>query len=360
MNITIIGGGNVGTQFAVHCAEKGHRVRIYTSKPDLFTKKIEIVNEDNVLIHTGTIDVATNSYNVALAEAELIFVTIPAFCMNQAADEICKYVKPGMLIGLVPGTGGGECAFKSCIERGAIVFGLQRVPSVARLVEYGKTVRAVGYRNRLAIAAIPGAYCETCCKIVESIFDIACERLSNYLNVTLTPSNPILHTTRLYILFKHYYNGKNYSRIPYFYEEWDVETSELLLKCDDEVQMVCTKLEKFDLREVRSLKVHYESKNAETLTKKIRSIMGFKGLLTPMKMQGAGCYIPDFSSRYFIADFSYGLSIIIQVAEIAGVNTPNMRMVYEWYCSIVSDRTEFKLEDYSIRDIDELYDFYDR
>lgn len=33
MKVTIVGGGNIGTQFAVHFAEQGHEVRIYTSKP---------------------------------------------------------------------------------------------------------------------------------------------------------------------------------------------------------------------------------------------------------------------------------------------------------------------------------------
>lgn len=28
--ITIVGAGNIGTQAAVHCARKGHRVKIFT------------------------------------------------------------------------------------------------------------------------------------------------------------------------------------------------------------------------------------------------------------------------------------------------------------------------------------------
>ncbi|MBR4376501.1 MAG: NAD(P)-binding domain-containing protein, partial [Spirochaetia bacterium] len=38
MKITIVGGGNIGTQFAIHCAEKGHDVVIFTSKPEKFSK----------------------------------------------------------------------------------------------------------------------------------------------------------------------------------------------------------------------------------------------------------------------------------------------------------------------------------
>ena len=38
MNVTIVGGGNVGTQFAVHCSSTGNEVTIYTSKPEKFKK----------------------------------------------------------------------------------------------------------------------------------------------------------------------------------------------------------------------------------------------------------------------------------------------------------------------------------
>lgn len=45
MNITIVGGGNIGSQFAVHCAAKGHSVIIYTSKYKDFSNELEIVDK---------------------------------------------------------------------------------------------------------------------------------------------------------------------------------------------------------------------------------------------------------------------------------------------------------------------------
>ncbi|MFR3264577.1 MAG: NAD/NADP octopine/nopaline dehydrogenase family protein [Blautia massiliensis (ex Durand et al. 2017)] len=35
--------------------------------------------------------------------------------------------------------------------------------------------------------------------------------------------------------------------------------------------------------------------------------------------------MPDFNSRYFTADFSYGLVILIQIAEYVNIDVPNMR-----------------------------------
>ena len=34
MNVTVIGGGNIGTYFAVEFARKGHEVIVYSSKPE--------------------------------------------------------------------------------------------------------------------------------------------------------------------------------------------------------------------------------------------------------------------------------------------------------------------------------------
>ena len=51
MNITVVGGGNVGTQIATHCAEKGHAVTVYTSKPNSFSKKLTVVDENGNIIY---------------------------------------------------------------------------------------------------------------------------------------------------------------------------------------------------------------------------------------------------------------------------------------------------------------------
>ena len=357
MMITIVGAGDIGTQFAVHCAEKGHRVTIFSSKPECIQKELTIVNEHGEEIHKGTISCATNDAKTAFAQAELIFVTMPAYCMGDVAVKVAPFAREGMMIGLAPGSGGGECAFKACVEKGAVLFGLQRVPSVARLIEYGKTVRATGYRGELFAAALPGKQVRTCSKVVEDLFDIRCTPLPNYLNVPLTPSNPILHTTRLRTLFRDYHDGVVYPSIPLFYEDWDDVSSELLLKCDDEVQALCRTLDQFDLSYVKSLRVHYESLTGEAMTKKLSSIAGFKGLPSPA-VQVEGGYKPDFGSRYFTADFPYGLSILVQIADLTGLAVPNMKATLQWYYDMVGRQKEFQFQDYGIATLEDLVQFY--
>ncbi len=357
MKVTIFGGGNVGTQFAVHCAKKGHDVTIYSSKPELFSKTLTIVNENKEIIHRADIKCATSDPRLAFSDADIIFVTVPAFGMKDASEKILPYIKNGVKIGLIPGTGGGECAFKECQEKGAVIFGLQRVPSVARIVEYGKTVCATGYRDKLFVASIPSLYVEEIRELISGIFDMPCDTTSNYLNVTLTPSNPILHTTRLRTIFKDFKEGVIYEELPLFYEGWTDESSELLFKCDREVQDICRAIEPFDLSLVRSLKAHYESDTPEALTRKIRSIKSFKGLTTP-SIRVEGGYLPDFSSRYFVADFSFGLTILKQIADFYGVNVPNISDTLAWYKSLVKDEKEFSFKEYGITSRETFEAFY--
>jgi len=360
MNITIIGGGNVGTQFAVHCATKGHDVTIFTSKPQLFSEKIEIVNENKETILSGKIQCITDNPIKAFSNTELIFITVPSFCIEDISKIMLPIIKKNIKVCIVPGTGGGECNFISEIKnKKIVVFGLQRVPSVARLTQQDKQVCAVGYRKELYVGALPHKYSVECSNIIENIFDIKCNPLPNYLNVTMTPSNPILHTTRLKTLFKDYKEGKIYSEIPLFYEDWNNETSDLLLKCDEEVQNICRELKSFNLKYVKSLKQHYAVNNSQELTDKIRSIKGFKGLQTPMIKVENG-FIPNFNSRYFTADFSYGLNIFVQIAKFVNIETPNMIETLKWYYSIKKDNIikEFNFSDYDITNKLKFEKFY--
>ena len=147
MRVTIVGGGNIGTQFAVHCAEKGHEVVIYTSTPECYNGHLCIVDEAGRITHEANICKATNDPEIAFIKAEAIFVTTPATMMQTVADMIFSYTDSDTMIGVVPGGGGSECAFRRCIDRGNVFFGIERVPAIARLIMKGKTVRSTGYRD---------------------------------------------------------------------------------------------------------------------------------------------------------------------------------------------------------------------
>lgn len=341
MKMAVIGGGNIGTLMAAEMASKGHEVTIVSSKPEKWCRTIQVFTAQEEKVFTGTLSHVTSNLEEAVEEAEIIWITMPAQTLPGLGKRLESCVKAGQMLGMVPGSGGAEFAFRGLFDRGCTLFGLQRVHSIARLKEYGRSVYMLGRKSELQIGSIPGSAAAGICSLAEQLFDMPCVTLPNYLCVTLTPSNPILHTARLFSMFRDYGPGVSYDKNFLFYEEWTDDASRMLIACDQELQELCGRIP-MELRDVKSLKVHYESPNAEAMTAKIRGIKAFRGLASPMKETADG-WVPDFDSRYFTADFSFGLKIIRDMARLFEVETPHIDEVWKWYETVCEDHPCFQL-----------------
>ena len=357
MKITIVGGGNIGTLMAAEFAHKGNEVTIFTSSPKRFEKTIKVSDNNGNIMFEGEISNVTNDIDMALA-ADYIFVTLPSIAQGDFAKKIAKKIQRDTRIGIIPGYGGAEFIFKDVISSGAKLFGFQRVHAIARLDEYGKQVCMKGRKDSVYLSALDPALTADICRDMEVLFDMPCVALPNYLCVTLTPSNPILHTSRLYGMFNDFTEEKRYEKNILFYEEWTDLDSQILFDADTELQEICRAMDFADLSSVRSLKDHYESHTPHALTDKIRSISAFRGIDSPMKEVADG-WIPDFSSRYFTCDFVYGLDLLCQFGDVLDVQTPTMDRIMAWYRAVSGDKKQ--PIDLSLCGIDSkkaIFDFY--
>lgn len=336
LNICILGGGNIGTLLLGDLGVRDNiSLRLLTSKPDKWSNKIEVCSIDNTINYTGRIDMISNNARDVIVDADIIISTLPSHIFPIVINKIKPFIKRGAWIGAMPGSGGVEFYSKELVESGCILFGFQRVHGIARIKEYGKSVYDLGKKKELHIASIPNENTEQVCNVMENLFKVKCHPLSNFLNVTLTPSNPILHTTRLYEIFHDYSEGIYWDRQINFYEDWTENASKMLIDCDEELQTICGRIIGLDLADVKSLKIHYESDTEEEMTEKISNIVAFKGIKTPMLKKELG-YIPDFKSRYFLEDFPYGLCIIKGFADILDVNTPVIDNILMWFEQIAN------------------------
>ena len=329
MKMTVIGGGNVGTLIAAEMANLGHIVTVYTSNPKRWKRKISVFDANDRLLMTGNLSDVTNCMEKAVKDAQIVWITFPSQLFGRLSEQLFPYVSNGQKIGIIPGSGGAEFAFQKLLEKGCILFGLQRVHSIARVKNYGESVYMLGRKSKLYVGTNPHKESGKISEELENLFNISCDPLPNYLSVTLTPSNPILHTTRLYAMFRDYTDTTVYGKKFLFYEEWDLLSSEMLIACDKELQNLCSVIP-LDLSAVQSLRAYYESDNPYAMTKKISSITAFQGIESPMISYHGG-WIPDFSSRYFTADFSFGLKIIKDIADLFDVLIPNIDTVWNWY-----------------------------
>ncbi len=334
MNICIIGAGNIGTYLAAYISmKKDCKVWIHTSKPHLFTDELVLIEEEKNLEHKIKLHCVTDSLEECVKNADYILITHPSFLIEKTIGQISKYVKPNTIIGMIPGFGGKEYFAEKLIEKGCVFFGTQRVPSIIRLEKYGECVALKEKNPFMKISAIPSKYTNEICRVMTDLIDIPCEVIDNYLAITLSPSNPIMHPSRLYELFKDYkHNETIYDKNPLFYEEWGDEASKTLLELDEELGKVFESLNEFkdfDENSVEKIKIRFETEDPSILSNKIRTAPGFKGIGSPI-VKCEGGYIPDLSSRYFIEDIEFGLCIIKAFAELCNLNTPKLDEVIVW------------------------------
>ncbi|NMV82489.1 MAG: hypothetical protein GX816_02935 [Erysipelotrichia bacterium] len=331
IKICILGGGNIGTLLLADLSRNKNVITLlHTSRPELWKKHIQVLKPTGELDFIGKVDVISNDPEATIGQADVIISTLPTNVLMDSTDIIKKHIKKGAMLGFIPGSGGKEFLFKDLISSGHVVFGFQRVHAISRISVYGESVYNLGRKDELFFGSIPSKESNKICKIFEKILKVKCHALPNYLSVTLVPSNQILHTSRLYSMFKNYCEGKFWNKETLFYKEWTDADSKVLLSCDRELQSMLLKLKNLDTSYIKSLKEHYGVENYKEMTVKISNIPAFSGIKSPMIQKEYG-FIPDFNSRYFKEDFPFGLCVIRGFAEILNHKMPSVDRLLKWY-----------------------------
>ena len=275
----------------------------------------------------GRLDTITNIPEEVIPQADIVFLCLPAFRVENEIIRLKPYLRKETIVGAVFGCTGFFLFAHKHLHTYTKLFALQRVPYVSRVVEYGKKANLLGYRDKLIMAVENVDDKESFRKQVEDLFGEETELADSFYEVTLSNSNPILHTGRLYTMWKDW-DGTPFDKCSLFYHEWTNEASELEIEMDKEFFALLEKLN-VSTKHIATLLEHYESTNAEQMTDKLRSIESLSSILSPMKQVDGG-WGPDFESRYFTEDFPFGLKNIYDLAIQKDINCPNIKMVFEW------------------------------
>lgn len=327
--ICICGGGNLAHVVGGYIASKDrYEVRLFTRHPERWKEDRTItVTDCNGKVFNAQFSIITKDPEKAVKGADIVLLCLPGFAIASTLQTIKPYLAQTALVGSVVSSTGFFLMARNILSDNTGLFGLQRVPFIARTKNYGKSAELLGYKSSLSFAVhnIKDTSCLE--KTLNDLFDTPLILLDNYLKVTLTNSNPLLHPSRLYGMFSS--QKESYDSPIRFYEDWDDFSSETLIACDNEFGKL---LEKLDItrKDIPSILDYYESTDASSLTRKIKSIDAFKGLLAPMIQTSHGTYKPDFTNRYFTEDFPYGMLIIKCFAQINNISTPTIDSIIEW------------------------------
>ena len=328
MRICICGGGNLGHVVAGFLAAREDCVvSLLTRRPALWQQQLTISTPDGRQLF-GRLERISSEPAEVIADADLVLLCLPGYSIQEVLLQICPFLKPRTPVGSVVCSTGFFFEAMERLSPDTPLFGFQRVPFIARTTTYGHSAALLGYKPQLSIAIEHASEKEPLRATIERLFRTPVQLLSSYYEASLTNSNPLLHPARLYTLWKDWQEGVVYDSQPMFYEMWTEEASELLIALDCEFFHL---LRVLPVREgsIPTILDYYESTDAASLTRKLRSIEAFKGILAPMKAV-AGGFVPDFQSRYFTEDFPFGMRIIQQLARQHQVAIPMIDKVLMW------------------------------
>lgn len=326
MNVCICGGGSLGHVCAgVLGSHQNVKVRIFTRRPEDWQDTIDVIAVDNRVFHSNIERISANPAEVIVG-SDIIFLCLPGYAIEDELKQIKSYIGDAAVGSIVCSTGFFFQAHK-ILGKNAKLFGFQRTPFIARTEIYGHRANLLGYKSEVAIAVENISDVECFRRLVEKLWITPCKLLNNYYEVSLTNSNPILHTGRLYSMWKDW-NGEVFDHNILFYKEWTEDASKILINMDQEFMQLLDKLP-VSKGAIPSLLEYYECEDAQSLRNKISSIPAFQNITSPMIKIENG-WIPDFNSRYFTEDFPFGLSYIKQLAQENNVATPIIDKVFEW------------------------------
>ena len=334
--ITICGGGSLGHVIAGWLAARNHAiVNILTNHPERWQHEIEIDTTENELLK-AKLHIISNKPEDVIPMADVVLLCLPGFLIRSELEKLKHHLSPNTFVGSVFSSTGFFFEAHEVLSDTQPLWGFQRVPFISRVNEYGKSAHLLGFKqsHNVALEHVAKSDKAAFVQMLSEWFERPIHMLNNYYEASLTNSNPLLHTSRLYTMFGGENEGRTYSRMILFYEEWTEEAADLYIKMDKEFFQLLNVLPVAENYLPTALD-YYESSDAQSLAAKLSSIQGFKGITSPMKQTENG-WKPDFASRYFTEDFPYGLKYIWKLAHENGINCPYIDKVYEWGMSKIN------------------------
>ncbi|WP_028855982.1 NAD/NADP octopine/nopaline dehydrogenase family protein [Psychrilyobacter atlanticus] len=351
--ITIVGGGSSAHIVAPLLANSGFRVTILTSKPDLWKKtlKVEFQSKNGEVkkIVEGKIHLATSNEKTALKDAEIILLCMPVSQYFKVLLRIGEYIPKDkeVWLGSIYGQGGfnwmcNEIKEKFSLDK-LVYFSYGLIPWICRTKEYGSTGITYGAKYINIVSVFPkDKFNELNNDLFKKISLEGYEtsktcQADNFLSLTLSVDNQIIHTSRMYGLYlKNKQGWKTLDEVPYFYREFDESSADILKRLDADYDKVRQKIkiqnptEPFDyMLNYLDLERFTNNSSNENIKESFVNSKTLGQIKTPVMKEGEK-YILDKNSRFFTDDIFYGIAIVKWLADKYKIAVPMINELLNW------------------------------
>lgn len=235
MKICICGGGSLGHVCAAFFAAQGEDVCILSGHPDKWHNEVTCYDKRNKCYY-GTLRCVSSDPQKVVADANIVLLCLPGYLIKNTLESIKPYLHSSSIVGSIVSSTGFFFFAHEVLGKEYSLFGFQRVPFIARVRNYGKDADLLGYKPSLNVAIEPAQHttksAEKIRYTLESLFKTPTVLLESFYEASLTNSNPLLHTSRLYTMW-HSHNGEPIENPQLFYADWTDVASEMLIAMDE-------------------------------------------------------------------------------------------------------------------------------
>jgi opine dehydrogenase len=223
-------------------------------------------------------------------------------------------------------------------------FAIGLIPWICRIIEYGKVGVTYGCKElNLVAVSPPNRFAELNDILLKNI----CERwlkkgsfrqAANFLSLTLSVDNQIIHPSRCYGLFLKY-DGKwaNKEDIPYFYRDYDQKSADLLQELDADFSKIRDTIKaKYPQQDFQYMldylgleRLSYQSENTD-IRESFTTSLTLGAIKPPTIQLESGEWIIDKDHRFFTDDIHYGLCIAKWIADQLALDVPTIDSIIDW------------------------------
>ena len=341
MNVAIVGGGASAHLLGVLLARRGHDVRILTSRPQDWSTDLELETDDGVL--RANISGVSSHPEIVLDKAKVAFLCCPVHQYPSALRKLLPGLvkNPDCIVGPVYGQGGYDWMVRDFCRKHSIPifrhFAIGLLPWIARTLEYGHRAISYGPKFRNGIACSDSATFDF---LKSNVLDDlsfnywGCgrfEHVPNFLTLTLTVDNQIIHPSRCFALAQEhpYWSGKE--EVPFFYKDFDKFSTDILCGVDEDYTTVRRAFFKkfpqfdnpFNLSYLELEHWSYGSHNPDIQASFVNSNT-LSAIMPPVVQSSDGKWRLDINHRFFKDDFAFGLEIAQWFGSELGVALPHV------------------------------------
>ena len=353
-NIVIVGGGNSAHVLIPLLSKTDFEVSLLTSRPNDWSHIIELEYqnpEGEVLeVFRGGIKHITDAPQECIPDADYIILCMPVYQYRVALHRIAPYINRDkkVVVGTVYGQGGFNWMMEEIQQKFQLsnityfAFGL--IPWVCRTKEYGHAGITYGVKARNAATVYPR---ECFDQINEEFFKPICydwfktgevEQLDNFISITLSVDNQIIHPTRCYAICQKYGGKwKHADDVPLFYKHYDAFSAHCLADLDEDYSKIRNRIKKlypdkdfhYMLNYLDLEHYTYNSSSSDIVDSFVNSPT-LQAIHTPVIKGADGNWRLDKNGRFFMDDIYYGIAIAKWMAELLHIEVPMIDKLLFW------------------------------